>query len=217
MNVVPSSARDRARQYAQDASGVAAVEFSLILPVALLMMALVVYGGQAFRIQRKVELSAATVANLVAQGDNTSVASVTSAEMTQILAYPNLILYPNDASAVQVVVSELSVSSVNGVATGTVVGSWANANATVRPCNQQLPINSNIVSAFTGANEPTSYTNNLVGYVILGEIFYPFNPYDLYGSVAPLTLHNSILMIPRTNTEVIGPTGAPWAPGMCPT
>lgn len=206
MNVVPSSARDRARQYAQDASGVAAVEFSLILPVALLMMALVVYGGQAFRIQRKVELSAATVANLVAQGDNTSVASVTSAEMTQILAYPNLILYPNDASAIQVVVSELAISSVSGVVSGTVVGSWANANATVRPCNQQVPINSNIVAAFTGG--ASAYTNNS-GYVILSEIVYPFNPYDLYGSVAPLTLHNSILMIPRTNTEVIGPTMCP--------
>ncbi len=206
MNVVPSSARDRARQYAQDASGVAAVEFSLILPVALLMMALVVYGGQAFRIQRKVELSAATVANLVAQGDNTNVASVTSAEMTQILAYPNLILYPNDASAIQVVVSELAISSVSGVVSGTVVGSWANANATVRPCNQQVPINSNIVAAFTGG--ASAYTNNS-GYVILSEIVYPFNPYDLYGSVAPLTLHNSILMIPRTNTEVIGPTMCP--------
>ncbi len=206
MNVVPSSARDRARQYAQDASGVAAVEFSLILPVALLMMALVVYGGQAFRIQRKVELSAATVANLVAQGDNTSVASVTSAEMTQILAYPNLILYPNDASAIQVVVSELAISSVSGVVSGTVVGSWANANATVRPCNQQVPINSNIVAAFTGG--ASAYTNNS-GYVILSEIVYPFNPYDLYGSVGPLTLHNSILMIPRTNTEVIGPTMCP--------
>lgn len=206
MNVVPSSARDRARQYAQDASGVAAVEFSLILPVALLMMALVVYGGQAFRIQRKVELSAATVANLVAQGNNTNVASVTSAEMTQILAYPNLILYPNDASAIQVVVSELAISSVSGVVSGTVVGSWANANATVRPCNQQVPINSNIVAAFTGG--ASAYTNNS-GYVILSEIVYPFNPYDLYGSVAPLTLHNSILMIPRTNTEVIGPTMCP--------
>ncbi len=206
MNVVPSSARDRARQYAQDASGVAAVEFSLILPVALLMMALVVYGGQAFRIQRKVELSAATVADLVAQGDNTNVASVTSAEMTQILAYPNLILYPNDASAIQVVVSELAISSVSGVVSGTVVGSWANANATVRPCNQQVPINSNIVAAFTGG--ASAYTNNS-GYVILSEIVYPFNPYDLYGSVGPLTLHNSILMIPRTNTEVIGPTMCP--------
>ncbi len=206
MNVVPSSARDRARQYAQDASGVAAVEFSLILPVALLMMALVVYGGQAFRIQRKVELSAATVANLVAQGNNTNVASVTSAEMTQILAYPNLILYPNDASAIQVVVSELAISSVSGVVSGTVVGSWANANATVRPCNQQVPINSNIVAAFTGG--ASAYTNNS-GYVILSEIVYPFNPYDLYGSVGPLTLHNSILMIPRTNTEVIGPTMCP--------
>ncbi len=202
MNVVPSSARDRARQYAQDASGVAAVEFSLILPVALLMMALVVYGGQAFRIQRKVELSAATVANLVAQGGNTGAATVSSAEMTQILAYPNLILYPNNVSAIQVVVSELKISSVSGVVTGTVVGSWPNANATARPCNQQLPLNANIVAAFTGASESSSYNNNSVGYVILGEIVYPFSPSDIYVSVGLLTLHSSILMIPRTNTEV---------------
>lgn len=210
--VLSCFARRGAHQIATDCAGVAAVEFSLILPVALLMMSLVVYGGQAFSIQRRVELSAATIANLVAQGNNTTTATITSAEMTQILAYPNLILYPSDPTGVQVVVSELSVSSVNGVATGTVVGSWPNANATARPIGQQLPINSNIVSAFTGASESSSYTNNSVGYVILGEIVYPFTPSDIYVSVGLLTLHSSSLMIPRTNDKVCGPGMPPPCP-----
>jgi Flp pilus assembly protein TadG len=208
MSAVPPFARDRARQFATGCAGVAAVEFSLILPVALLMLALVIYGGQAFSIQRKVELSAATVANLVARGGTPSPAAITNPEMTQILGYPNLILYPNDASAVQVVVSELQVSSGPGAATGTVVGSWANANASARPCNQQLPINANIVAAFTGG--ASAYSNSSPGYVMLGEIVYPFSPPAIYGSVPPLTLHSSILMIPRANKEVTGPT-------MCPT
>lgn len=153
------------------------------------------------------EITAATVGSLVAQGGATSTTPVTAAEMTQILAYPNLILYPNDASTVQVVVSELEVSSVSGVVTGKVVGSWANANATVRPCYQRVPINSNIASAFTGG--AGAYNNNTPGYVILGEIVYPFSPADIYVPVGPLKFHSSILMIPRTNAEVIGPTMCP--------
>jgi Flp pilus assembly protein TadG len=206
MSAVPPFARRRAPQIATDCAGVAAVEFSLILPVALLMMALVVYGGQAFSIQRKVELSAATVANLVARGGTPSPAAITNPEMTQILGYPNLILYPNDATAVQVVVSELSISSVNGVATGTVVGSWPNANAAARPCGQQVPINSNIVAAFTGG--AGAYSNNS-GNVILCEIVYPFTPSEIYVSVGLLTLHSSSLMIPRTNNMVSGPAMCP--------
>ena len=202
-------ATGRARGLAQDRAGVAAVEFSLILPVALLMMALVVYGGQAYRTQRKVELSATTVANLVAQGGNTGTATVSAPEMTQILAYPNLILYPNDASAVQVVVSELQVSSINGATTGEVVGRWSNANANPQTltCGQQVPLNANIVTAFTGG--ASAYNNSAPGYVILADVVYPFIPYDFYGPVSSLTLHSSIMMIPRTNAKVIGPSMCP--------
>ena len=207
MSAVPPFARRRAPQIATDCAGVAAVEFSLILPVALLMMSLVVFGGQAFSIQRRVDLSAATVANLVAQGNNTTTPTITSAEMTQILGYPNLILYPSDPTGVQVVVSELAISSVSGAVTGKVVGSWANANATARPCNQQLPINSNIVAAFTGG--AGVYDNNTPGYVVLSEIVYPFTPSDIYVSVGLLTLQSSSLMLPRTNTKVSGPTMCP--------
>jgi len=205
MTAALSSRKGGRRGFRSDASGVAAVEFSIILPFALALMALVVYGGQLYRVQRKVSLGAATVANLVAQGGNTAAATISTAEMNQILAYPNLILYPNDSSALEVVVSELKVTVVSGVGTATVSEFWANTNATnahaTPTCNQQVPIDANIVNALNG---PPG--NSGVYYVIQGQVLNPFQPYDLYGSVAAVTLHDSVLMIPRTSdTGVTGP------------
>ena len=47
-----------------DIEGLAAIEMALILPIALMLMSLIVYGGQLYTVQRKVTLSATTVANL---------------------------------------------------------------------------------------------------------------------------------------------------------
>jgi len=185
------------RGWWRDGAGVAAVEFSLILPVVLLILGLVVYGGQIFRVQRKVTLGAKTVADLVSQGNNNSSATITAAELTQILAYPNLILYPYDAAAVQVVVSELSlVTNRDGTVTGTVVWSCPNGNANARPQNQQMSVDPDIAQAFENPS------NNPAGYVILGEVYYPFQPYGLYYALSAVTLHDSIIMIPRTNAQI---------------
>jgi Flp pilus assembly protein TadG len=101
-----------------DIEGLAAVEMALILPLAVMLMSLIVYGGQAYTVQRKVTLGATTVANLLAQGNNNRSATITSAELNQILSYPALILYPYDGSGVQVVASELLVTvNANGTAT----------------------------------------------------------------------------------------------------
>jgi Flp pilus assembly protein TadG len=190
---------------ARDARGVAAVEFAIILPFALALMALIAYGGQVYRAQRKVSLAAATVANLVARGGDSGTAPITAAEMTQILAYPQLILYPNDATTVQVVASEIAVTPVSATeATGTVVWSQANANAAARPLGQQVVVDPSIAAAFTGS--PSAALNAVAGYAILGEVQLPFQPYDLYGSIGAMTLHDSILMIPRTASGVtVGP------------
>jgi len=177
------------RRASRDSRGVAAVEFAIILPVALLIMSLVVYGGQMFAVQRKVTLSAATVADIFAQGNNTDSATITAAELNQILAYPNLILYPNNPTGVKVVVSQLSVTVTNGVATGTVVGSWPNANAVARPIGQQMTVDPAIAAAFTGP---------AASYIIFAEVAYPFQPTNLYVSLGPFTLHDSVMMIPRT-------------------
>ena len=117
-----------------DIEGLAAIEMALILPIALMLMSLIVYGGQLYTVQRKVTLSATTVANLMAQGNNNGPATITAAELTQILAYPGLILYPYNGSGVEVVASQLLVTvNANGTATGTVCASWANANGTALP------------------------------------------------------------------------------------
>jgi hypothetical protein len=186
-----------------DAAGLAAMEMALIFPMAVMLMSLIVYGGQLYTVQRKVTLGATTVANLLAQGNNNGSAIVTAAELSQILEYPSLILYPYNGSTVAVVVSELLVTvNQNGTATGTVGAcppnsstpcSWANANGTPRPIGQQLSVQSSIASAFSGSG------NN---YVILGEVQYPFQPTGLYFPVASITLSDSIMMIPRTAAEI---------------
>jgi Flp pilus assembly protein TadG len=142
----------RTRALLGDARGLAAVELALILPLALMLMSLVVFGGQAYSVQRRVTLAATTVANIFAQANNVNTSTITVAELDQILAYPNLILYPYAGSGAVVVVSQLLVTTSNGTATGTVCGSWPNANGTARTVGSQLSIDPSIAAAFSGSD-----------------------------------------------------------------
>jgi Flp pilus assembly protein TadG len=198
-----------ARAFLADAQGLAAVETALILPVALMLMSLVVFGGQAYGVQRRVTMSATTVANIFAQANNTNASIITAAQLNQILAYPNLILYPYDGSTAAVVVSQLLVTTANGAATGTVCGSWANANGTARTTGQQISLDPSIASAFSGSganNNPAcgSVPANTVptNYVVLGEVSYPFQPTGIWFSVGSFNLHDSIIMIPRVASPI---------------
>jgi Flp pilus assembly protein TadG len=165
-----------------DIEGLAAIEMALILPIAVMLMSLIVYGGQLYTVQRKVTLGATTVANLMAQGNNNGSATITAAELTQILAYPGLILYPYDGSGVQVEASQLLVTvNANGTATGTVVGSWANANGAALPIGQQMSVDPSIAAAFSGSGK---------NYVVLGQV--------QFRSSRPIP----IIMIPRTAAQI---------------
>ena len=199
----------RTRALLGDARGLAAVELALILPLALMLMSLVVFGGQAYSVQRRVTLAATTVANIFAQANNVNTSTITVAELNQILAYPNLILYPYDGSSAVVVVSQLLVTTSNGTVTGTVCGSWPNANGTARVVGSQLSIDPSIASAFSGSganNNPPcgSIPANTVptNYVVLAEVSYPFQATGIYFSVGTLTLHDSIIMIPRVASPI---------------
>jgi Flp pilus assembly protein TadG len=206
---IPRLVHRRGRAFLVDARGLAAVELALILPLMLMLMSLIVFGGQAYTVQRKVTLAATTVANIFAQANNNNAATITAAELNQILAYPTLILYPYDGSTAAVVVSQLLVTVSGGTATGTVCGSWANANGTPRATGQQLSIDPSIASAFSssGSNDNpvcASIPANTVptNYVVLGEVSYPFQPTGIYFSVATMTLHDSIIMIPRVASPI---------------
>jgi Flp pilus assembly protein TadG len=191
---IPNAFRRGPRALLNDAGGLAAVELAMILPLALMILSLVVFGGQAYGVQRRVTLAATTVANIFAQANNTNTSTITAAELSQILAYPSLILYPYSGTGVGVVVSQLLVTvNADGTATGKVVGSWPNANGTARPNGQQLSVDPAIAAAFSGT------TNT---YVVLGEVSYPFQATGIYFSVGTITLHDSIIMIPRVASPI---------------
>ncbi|HEY6521235.1 MAG TPA: TadE/TadG family type IV pilus assembly protein [Roseiarcus sp.] len=201
--------RPEVRVFLADAEGLAAVELALILPIALMLMSLVVFGGQAYSVQRKVTLAATTVSNIFAQANDVNTSTITAAELNQILAYPNLILYPYDGSSAAVVVSQLLVTTSNGTATGTVCGSWPNANGTARTTGSQISIDPSIASAFSsvGSNNNAacgSIAANTVptNYVVLGEVSYPFQATGIYFSVGTINLHDSIIMIPRVASPI---------------
>ena len=200
-----ASVRRTGRAFLADARGLAAIELALILPFAAMLMSLVVFGGHAYWVQRKVTLAATTVANIFAQANNTNTSTITAAELAQILAYPNLILYPYSPTGVEVEVSQLLVIvNANGSATGTVCGSWANAAGTPRPTGQQLSVDPSIAAAFansSGNNNPSCGASN-ADYVVLGEVQYPFQPTGLYFAVSTMTLHDSIIMIPRVASPI---------------
>jgi hypothetical protein len=91
-------------------------------------------------------------------------------------------------------VSQLLVTvNGDGTATGTVQVSCANANGTVRPKNQQVAVDPSIAAAFSGPS------NN---YVVLGEVSYPFQATGIWFSVGVMTLHDSIIMIPRVASPI---------------
>jgi Flp pilus assembly protein TadG len=193
----------RSRAFVADAKGLAAIELALILPIALMLMSLVVFGGQAYSVQRKVTLAATTVANIFAQANNVNTSTITAAELNQILSYPNLVLYPYDGSTASVVVSQLQVMvGGSGTATGTVCGSWANANGTPRAKGTQIPVDPSISAAFSapGSNSNCDTTN--LNYVVLGEVSYPFQATGIYFSVGTINLHDSIIMIPRVASPI---------------
>lgn len=201
--------RLESRAFLADAGGLAAVELALILPIALMLMSLVVFGGQAYGVQRKVTLAATTVANIFAQANNTNASTITAAELNQILAYPNLILFPYDGSTAAVVVSQLLVTTSSGTVTGTVCGSWANGNGTPRTTGQQVSLDPSIASAFSdsGANNNPACASILPNtvpthYVVLGEVTYPFQPTGIWFSVGTFNLHDSIIMIPRVASPI---------------
>ena len=96
---IPRLLPRRSRAFLADAEGLAAVELALILPIALMLMSLVVFGGQAYSVQRKVTLAATTVANIFAQANNVNTSTITAAELNQILSYPSLVLTLTTAAA----------------------------------------------------------------------------------------------------------------------
>jgi len=197
---IPHRLRRAARALRDDARASAAVEAALILPVALTMFALLLYGAEAFAIQRKVTLTARTVTDLVTQAAPTQMSSgasvVVAASVDPLLTVSSAVLAPYSNSNLAMVVSEVLVNSDQTTA----VVQWSepcpnttclsSIGATARPNGQTITL-------------PTGLGTGQAGtYLILGEVTYNYTPLNFYTPTTALTLHDAIYLTPRQSTSI---------------
>jgi Flp pilus assembly protein TadG len=149
-----------------DRSGMAATEFALILPLMLTLYFGVTEVTDALIANTKTAALASTAADLTAQNDK-----LCDAEMNDIFATLNAIMFPYPATGTRIVISSLVEDG-----TGAVKVAWSSAqNGTPRTTGSSVSIPTGLVTVGSGSG------------IILTEISYTYtSPAGqlIYGSVS---------------------------------
>jgi Flp pilus assembly protein TadG len=173
--------------FGRDSSGVGAVEFALLAPLMLLILALTVWASQALTLDRKLTQATRTLIDLAAQQSNIG-ASSGGFTYSQILAAVPLIIVPFDKAPLGMVLSEVKVT---GPASGTVIWSQASGGATALAVGATATISDSSAN-WTGGP----------GYLLLGTITYNFQPFGGLLNLPSLSLTRTSYMAPYNNDSV---------------
>jgi len=169
----------RLRRLVPDQRGVAAVEFAMLLPLMVTLYLGGVQLSQAVAIDRKMTLISRTVADLVAQ-----VTSVSSSDMTNILAASSAIIAPYSSTKLKLTVSSVTIDS-----TGKATIAWSKTlNGTARTVGSTVTLPTALDVANTS--------------LIWGESSYAYTPPVGYVITGTMTLSDQIYMAPRLSTSV---------------
>ena len=174
-----SRLRGAFRRIGRDERGVSAVEFALLLPLMLVLYFGAVEVSQAVAVDRKVTLSARSVADLVAQAQ-----SVNTTEVNDILDAASTVTAPYSAANLKVTVSQIKID-----AQGTATVSWSDAR------NTTAKAPGSAVTIPTALQIPNTY-------LILGEVQYTYKPVLGYVVTGTLNLKDQIYMRPRQGASV---------------
>jgi len=189
---IVSRAARAGRALRHDARATAAVEAALILPVALTMFALLIYGAEAFAIQRKVTLTSRTITDLVTQAAPTqmsgSASVVAAATIDGDLCAASAVITPYTSANLSMVISEVLVNADQATA----VVQWSE------------PYNGGAARAYGAIMTlPTGLGTGQAGsYLVLGEASYNYTPLNIFAATSALTLHDSIYLTPRQSTSI---------------
>ena len=186
LSALAGFAKRRSSPFCRDFTAAATVEFVLLAPVILTMIALVVIGGEGFELNRKITMVVRTLADLASQQTNIGTSS-SNYTYTQLLNAASLVVQPYDSSQLSLVLSEVST---NGSGTGVVNWSQGNAAAVA---------NSMVLTAGATVTVPSNITT--AGYLILGSARYNFQPLGIYLPVATFPITDSLYLAPRQGTS----------------
>ena len=171
---------DQARaRLADDCRGISAVEFAMLLPVMMTLYLGSVEASQGIAADRKVELTAHSLADLASQYTD-----ITNADMSNILNAGTAIIAPYSTANLQEVLSEVSI---NAQGVGTVV--WSDTlGGTALTVGQTVTVPSSLAA-------PNSY-------LVLAQVQYAYNPTYGYVMTGTITLKDQSFMRPRESTSI---------------
>jgi Flp pilus assembly protein TadG len=186
----------------KDRSGIAAVEFAVIVPMMLVMFFGTVEFSSAVAIDRKVTLMARTLANLTSQGQSVNDAAIANfrAASGAIMTPYTMPLYP----APNTTVSELYIDPATGVARV----QWSLGSAP-RTAGTPVAIPASLISLDAqGKIIPQQY-------LIFSEVNFLYKPTVGYVMTSSVSLSDVAYTRPRQSICVFYP--ATPAPPTCPT
>ena len=160
-------------RFPHDRRAVSAVEFAILLPVMLALYFGAAEVGQAVAVDRKVTITARTVADLVAQGQ-----TMTAAELTNSLNAAAAVIAPYPVGNLKVTVSEINIDD--------------NKTATI-PTNCSQTLKGTKETAATVPDALKIARTSLVW----GEVEYSYKPVIGYVITGTMTLKDQIYMSPR--------------------
>jgi Flp pilus assembly protein TadG len=178
---------DPARRFAGDDRAVSAVEFALLLPVMLTLYLGGVEVTQAVSIDRKVTLVSHTVSDLVAQAT-----TVSTTDLTNILAASSAVLAPFSATTLKVTVSSVVIdtSKKATIDWSSTLGGTARSKG------------ADVTSLIPQALRDPCATATTACTLIWGEATYDYKPTIGYVITGTLTLSDKIFMKPRMTNQV---------------
>ena len=171
-------------------SGLAAVEFAMLLPVMITLFFGVVEVSQALLCRADVTNVASSVADLVAQES-----TVSTSDMTNVWSAANALLYPFSTSAAQITVTSIKYdTSTNSLTSGKV--DWScTRNGTARAKGATVTLPNGLMTAN--------------GSVIMSEISYNYSSPTTKVITGVKTMTNTFYTKPRRVAAIAGPTVCP--------
>jgi Flp pilus assembly protein TadG len=178
MNRLAAIARCQMR-FAGDRRGVSAVEFALLLPVMVTLFLGSVEASQGIATDRKVELTAHTLADLASQYTD-----ITNAEMSNLLNAGSAIIAPYSAAKLSEVVSEISIDAQGNA---TVV--WSDTlNGTALTVGQTINVPASLAVPNT--------------YLVVAQVQYNYDPTYGYVMTGTVSLSDQSFMRPRESASI---------------
>lgn len=184
LHKLTATLRGKAAALAQENSGLAAIEFAMLLPLMIVLFLGCAEVSQAVGIDRKVGLTTRTVSDLVAQ-----VKSVSDTDMSNIMAAVSAVAAPYPTSNLRLKVSSITIDA-NKKATI----AWGDAmNTSARQKGDVVTVPNGLLVANTT--------------LIWAEATYNFTPTIGYVITGTLPLSDQIYMRPRLSDCVQRPPG----------